>query len=162
MIGEQTNLFSHQLLHKSDFPMLRSLLLLSAGIFLGAAGIVAAQHHAEGESVNLVSSIDIAEKLNQQESKATFVVVTLQPGQAGSPHRHPGPVLGYVLEGEYELGIDDAPAKIFKAGETFYEPQGCLHRVSRNPAKEGKTRVLAVVIHPANAKDLVRPEHAEK
>lgn len=162
MIGEETNLFSHQLLHQKGFLMLRSLLLLSAGIFLGAAGIVVAQHHAEGESVKLVSSIDMAEKLNQQETKATFVLVTLQPGQTGSPHRHPGPVLGYVLEGEYELGIDDLPSKIFKAGETFYEPQGCLHRVSKNPAKEGKTRVLAVVLHPKTAKDLVLPEQTKK
>lgn len=142
--------------------MLRNFYLLSAGIFLGAIGIVTAQHHAKNESVKLLSSIELVEKLNQQPTKATFVEVTLQPGQAGTPHRHPGPVLGYVLEGEYELGINDLPTKTFKAGETFYEPQGCLHRVSKNPAKEGKTRVLAVVIHPQDAKDLVLPEHAEK
>ena len=44
----------------------------------------------------------------------------------------------YVLEGEYELGIDDQPTKVFKAGETFYEPTGCLHRVSKNPCCQGK------------------------
>lgn len=142
--------------------MLRNFYLLSAGIFLGAIGIVTAQHHAKNESVKLLSSIELVEKLNQQPTKATFVEVTLQPGQAGTPHRHPGPVLGYVLEGEYELGINDLPSKTFKAGETFYEPQGCLHRVSKNPAKEGRTRVLAVVLHPQDAKDLVLPEHAEK
>ena len=65
--------------------------------------------------------------------------MTLEPGQAGVPHRHPGPGFGYVLEGEYEWAIDDQPAKVLKAGETFYEPTGCLHRVSRNPGK-GKTR----------------------
>ena len=44
----------------------------------------------------------------------------------------------YVLEGEYELGIDDQPTKVFKAGETFYEPTGCLHRVSKNPSAKGQ------------------------
>ena len=27
-----------------------------------------------------------------------------------------------MVEGEYELGIDDQPTKVIKAGETFYEP----------------------------------------
>jgi quercetin dioxygenase-like cupin family protein len=65
-------------------------------------------------------------------------------------------VLGYVLEGEYEWAIDDNESKVLKAGETFYEPAGCLHRVSKNPGK-AKARVLAWVIHPRDAKDLVLP-----
>jgi quercetin dioxygenase-like cupin family protein len=93
-----------------------------------------------------------------KEAKVTFVEVTLEPGQASAAHRHPGPVFGYVLEGEYEWGVDDKPAKTLKVGETFYEPTGCLHRVSKNPAKQGKTRVLAVVLHPRDAKQLAIPE----
>jgi quercetin dioxygenase-like cupin family protein len=50
------------------------------------------------------------------------------------------------VEGEYEWAIDDNPARTFKAGDTFYEPTGCLHRVSKNPSKEGNTRILAVVL----------------
>jgi quercetin dioxygenase-like cupin family protein len=61
-----------------------------------------------------------------------------------------------VLEGEYEWAIDDQPARVLKAGETFYEPGGCLHRVSRNPGKV-KLRMLAWVLHPRDAKDLVIP-----
>ena len=84
--------------------------------------------------------------------------MTLEAGQASAPHRHPGPVFGYVLEGEYEWAIDDNPAKVLKAGDTFYEPTGCLHRVSKNPSDKNKTRVLAVVLHPQDAKDIVIPE----
>ena len=84
--------------------------------------------------------------------------VTLGPGQAGEPHRHSGPVIGYVLEGEYEWAIDDQPAKTLKAGDTFYEPTGCLHRVSKNPAAKGNTRVLAVVLHPRDARQITIPE----
>jgi quercetin dioxygenase-like cupin family protein len=90
--------------------------------------------------------------------KATTVELALEPGQAGTPHRHPGPVFGYVLEGEYELGLDDQPTKVLKAGETFYEPTGCLHRVSKNPAAKGNTRVLAVVLHPRDARQITIPE----
>jgi quercetin dioxygenase-like cupin family protein len=67
-------------------------------------------------------------------------------------------VIGYVLEGEYEWAIDDQPAKTFKAGDTFYEPTGCLHRASKNPAAKGNTRVLAVVLHPRDARQITIPE----
>ena len=84
--------------------------------------------------------------------------MTLEPGQAGEAHRHPGPGFVYVLEGEYELGVDDQPTKRFKAGETFYEPTGALHRVSKNPAAKGRTRLIAVVLHPRDAKEIAIPE----
>jgi quercetin dioxygenase-like cupin family protein len=72
-------------------------------------------------------------------------------------------VFGFVLEGEFEWAIEDQPAKVFKAGETFYEPTGCLHRVSRSPAEaKGKTRVLAVIVHPRDAKEIVIPEPEKK
>jgi quercetin dioxygenase-like cupin family protein len=115
-------------------------------------------HDAGRGNVKVLSAEDISEKLDGKQSKATTVEVTLQPGQAGMPHRHPGPVFGYVLEGEYEWAIDDKPAKTLKAGDTFYEPTGCLHRVSKNPGKSGTTRVLAVLLHPRDAKAIAIPE----
>ena len=112
-------------------------------------------------TVKPLSTTDIAEKVDGKKSKATTVEVTLEPGQASTPHRHPGPVFGYVLEGEYEWAIDDNPAKTLKVGETFYEPTGCLHRVSRNAGKT-KARVLAVLLVPQDAKELSIPEKPSK
>jgi hypothetical protein len=40
-------------------------------------------------------------------------------------------------------------------------PTGCLHRVSSNPSDKNKTRVIAVVLHPHDAKDIVIPEKKE-
>jgi quercetin dioxygenase-like cupin family protein len=137
--------------------MIRIILTLAAGIGLGAVGLTAAQHDEKREGVKPLAVREIAEKLDGKPTNATAVEVTLEPGQAGDSHRHPGPAFGYVLEGEYEWAIDDHPAKILKAGETFYEPGGCLHRVSKNPGKV-KMRMLAWVLHPRDAKDLVIPE----
>ena len=53
---------------------------------------------------------------------------------------------------------DDQPTKVLKAGETFYEATGCLHRVSKNPAAKGKARVIAVILHPREAMLPVLPE----
>jgi quercetin dioxygenase-like cupin family protein len=136
--------------------MTRGTLTVTAGIVLGAVGLTAARHDEEHEAVRTLAVREIAEKIDGKEAKATAVEVTLGPGESDAPHRHPGPGFGYVLEGEYEWAIDDQPARVLKAGETFYEPAGCLHRVSRNPAK-ARTRLLAWVLHPRDAEHIVVP-----
>ena len=112
--------------------------------------------------VMVLSTTEVAEKVDGKDSKAATVEVTLEPGQAGTPHRHPGPVFGYILEGEYEWAIDDQPVKRLKIGDTFYEPAMCLHRVSKNPSDKSKTRVLAVLLVPRDAKELSIPEKPAK
>jgi quercetin dioxygenase-like cupin family protein len=138
--------------------MRRTLLALT--IVAGAVGgTTLAQHGEHGKGgVKTLSRKDITEKIDGKKAKATTVEVTLGPGAASAPHRHPGPAFGYVLEGEYEWAINDNPTKLLKVGDTFYEPTGCLHRVSRNPSKKGNTRILAVVLHPADVQDIVIPE----
>src|SRR5262245_31324376 len=137
--------------------MFRALQLLAAGIGAGAGLMEASRHREDGESVKVLSVTDLKDKLDGKAATATVVEVTFEPGKAGVPHRHPGAAIGYVVEGEYELGIDDQPTKVIKAGQTFYEPNGCLHRVSRNPGKV-KTRLIAVVLHPRDAKEIAVPE----
>jgi quercetin dioxygenase-like cupin family protein len=139
--------------------MIRRLLIPAIGIGLGLGGLAAARMDEHGESVRVISARDIKEKLDGKDAKVTVVEVTIDPGKSGLAHRHPGPGFVYVAEGEYELGIDDQPTKIFKAGETFYEPTGCLHRVSKNPGAKGKTRLIAFVLHSRDAKEVAIPEH---
>jgi len=122
----------------------------------------ATSHDDHGpESVTMLSERNVIEKLDGKEARVTTVEVTFGPGVAGKPHRHPGPIFGYVLEGEFELGLDDKPVKTLKAGETFYEPSGALHRVSRNPSTTTKTRVLAVILHQRNTDQIVIPAGKE-
>ena len=90
-------------------------LALAAGVFVGVGGMAVARHDVN-KTAKTISARDIVEKLDGKETKVTVVEVTLKPGQEGEPHRHPGPVIGYVLEGEYEVGLDEQPSKVFKAG----------------------------------------------
>jgi len=136
--------------------MVRILLALAVGA--GVGGVALAHDRENAKAVKVLSARDVKEKLDGKDAKATTVELALEPGQAGTPHRHTGPVFGYVLEGEYEWAIDDNPAKTLKVGDTFYEPTGCLHRVSKNPAAKGNTRVLAVVLHPRDARQITIPE----
>ncbi len=130
---------------------------------IGVSGLALAHHDGKGEvKVTQLSQRNIIEKLDGKDASATVVEVTFEPGQKDTPHRHAGPVFGYVLEGEYEHAIDDHPVKVYKAGETFYEPTGCLHRVARNPSDKNKTRLLAVILHPQAAKEATIREASQK
>jgi len=69
------------------------------------------------------------------------------PGTGGTPHRHPGShTFGYVLEGTYEVQVDDGPLQRLRAGETFYEPPGALHAVSRNGSSTDAVRYLVFTV----------------
>ena len=134
--------------------MIRTLLTLAAGVGVGVAVTFAAHHdHPKAVKVTQLSQRDIIEKLDGKAASATVNEVTFEPGQEDTPHRHAGPTFGYVLEGEYEHAIDAEPVKKYKAGDTFYEPTGSLHRVARNPSAKTRTRLVAVTLHPRDIKD---------
>jgi quercetin dioxygenase-like cupin family protein len=122
---------------------------------IGVSMTTMAQDSGSGQvKVTQLSQREIIEKLDGKDARATVEVVTFEPGQKDSAHRHVGPVFGYVLEGEYEHALDNEPIKTFKAGETFYEPSGSVHRVAQNPSAKSKTRLLAVILHPRDSKQV--------
>ena len=141
----------------------RTFLALAVCAAIGVGGMTLAQHTGKGQvKVTQLSQRDIIEKLDGKDASATVEEVTFEPGQKDSPHRHAGPVFGYVLEGEYEHAIDDEPVKTYKAGETFYEPSGCVHRVARNPSGKTRTRLLAVILHSRDTKEVTVPEKGKE
>src|SRR5262245_1264379 len=143
--------------------MIRTLLTLAVGIGVGVAVPFAGDHdHPKAVKVTQLSQRDILEKLDGKAARATVVEVTFEPGQKDSPHRHTGPVFGYVLEGEYEHALNDEPVKKYKAGDTFYEPSGSVHRVARNPSGTTRTRLLAVVLHPRDTRETTVPEKGKE
>ena len=83
--------------------------------------------------------------------KAEVSQQPLQPNQR--------PAIAFAGSGGLdEWAIDNNQPKVFKAGDTFYEPTGCLHGVGRNPSKKNKSPFIAIVLHPEDAKDVVIPE----
>jgi quercetin dioxygenase-like cupin family protein len=141
--------------------MKRTMLTLAVGVAISVGGLTLAHTghgHGKGPTVKTLSAVDVNEQLNGKPTRATTQEVTFEPGVASAPHRHPGPVFGYVLEGELEFQAGDGPARRLNAGDTFYEPAMVLHAVARNSSAKVRTRVLAVILHPRDAKALVIPE----
>src|SRR3954462_1888997 len=132
--------------------MNRTFLALAAICAIVVGGMALARHDENGGAkVTHLSRRDIVEKLDGKDARVTGEEVAIEPGGRGAPHRHAGPVFGYVLEGEYEHALDNDPVTTYRAGDTFYEPSGCVHRVTRNPGARARTRLLAVIVHPRDA-----------
>jgi quercetin dioxygenase-like cupin family protein len=74
--------------------------------------------------------------------------VELPPADAGvPPHRHSGPVFGYVLEGKLLFEIEGEEPREITAGQAFWEPGGdVVHYQTANLEPESWTRFLAVCI----------------
>ncbi len=97
--------------------MTRTMLTLAVGAAIGVGGLTLAQTghgHGKGPTVKTLSDVDVNEQLNGKPTRATTQEVTFEPGAASAPHRHPGPVFGYVLEGGLEFQAGDAPARPLK------------------------------------------------
>jgi quercetin dioxygenase-like cupin family protein len=84
-------------------------------------------------------------------------VTERDPSNSSTPHRHPGHhTFGYVLEGTYEVKIDDGPVRQLKAGESFYEPPGALHAISRNPSPDRPVKYMIIQVGDPNKPRTVR------
>jgi len=82
--------------------------------------------------------------------EAVLLELNLAPGSrnSGPGHRHPGPVLGYVHEGQLRFAIDHAPEQVVPAGGTFFEPSGAVHTTHGSARSDGPTRVLVFMVVP--------------
>ncbi len=140
----------------------RTALLIVVSFALGIGGIALAQHTTKDQvKVTELSRRAIVEKLGGKDASATVLEVTFEPGAKDTQHHHAGPVFGYVLEGQYEHAVDDEPVKTYEAGETFYEPTGCVHRVASNPSNKARTRLLVVILHPRDAREVTVWAHGD-
>jgi quercetin dioxygenase-like cupin family protein len=76
--------------------------------------------------------------------------VEIPPGDAGSPpHRHSGPVFGYMLEGEMLFELEGAEPRVVRAGEAFWEPGGALvHWQAANLLADTWSRFVVVMMCP--------------
>ena len=113
-----------------------------AAVALAIAGAHAA--HAEGDKVTPVRS----EKLPNVPGKSlTAVVVNYAPGGKSASHHHAGSVFAYVLSGSIRSeNSATGPARVYKAGENFFEPPGSEHLVSENASATEPASLLAIFV----------------
>jgi quercetin dioxygenase-like cupin family protein len=85
--------------------------------------------------------------------------VDYAPGGASASHAHAKSafVFAYVLSGEIESQVNDGPKRVYRAGESWYETPGSIHRVSRNASTTAPAKLLAVFVVDTDEKNLTTP-----
>jgi quercetin dioxygenase-like cupin family protein len=85
---------------------------------------------------------------NIEGKSMVAVVVTYPPGAKSMPHRHAQSafIYAHVLSGAIRSKVDDQPAKIYQAGEGFYETPGSHHLISENASNTATASLLAVFV----------------
>ena len=120
---------------------------LSAGLAGLAASLLAAQQANAAPSVQTIAQKD-APKVNLDGWQMTATEVTYPPGESSGRHRHPGFVVGYVLEGQYRFAVNDQPPTVLSPGQVFFESfdaPGDVHAVSGNASTTQPAKILAMV-----------------
>ena len=79
---------------------------------------------------------------------AVLVEVNFAPGVAAAEHRHPGSILGYVVDGQMRFAINNEPDQIVPAGGTFFEPTGALHTAFGSARPDAPVRALVFLVVP--------------
>ncbi len=82
------------------------------------------------------------------DAEVMSALIEVPPGDPGTPpHRHSGPVFGYVTEGELRYELEGEPERVVGAGEAFWEPGGdVIHYQAGNALADDWTRFFVVMI----------------
>jgi quercetin dioxygenase-like cupin family protein len=118
--------------------------LASALLLLAESAVGGAEKQPAQAPVHRVFQHDLP-NLKLDDWQVTVSEINVPPGAAGRPHRHPGFVLVYVLEGEIVTKISEQPEATYSAGQVFYEPPGSTHLVSRNASDAKPAKFLALI-----------------
>ena len=87
------------------------------------------------------------------------VEVDYAPGQASPPHTHAKSafIYAYVISGAIESKVNESETRIYRAGESWSEPPGATHSISRNASKTEPAKLLAVFVLDTKDSPLTTP-----
>jgi quercetin dioxygenase-like cupin family protein len=68
------------------------------------------------------------------------VEVDYTPGAASPSHTHAKSafIYAYVISGAIESNVNDGETRIYRAGESWSEPPGAIHSISRNASRQSR------------------------
>jgi quercetin dioxygenase-like cupin family protein len=114
---------------------------------LGLAMSTAARSEAEQGGSETVKIVSTQKLPNVPGKSVTAILVSYAPGGKSGKHHHAGSVFAYVVSGEIRSeNSATGPAKVYKAGESFFEPPGSEHLVSENASATEPASLLAIFI----------------
>jgi len=127
----------------------RAVLIAGVACAAVAAVLACARAQEHGTQNAERARMAISQRLPPMDGnhlEVKLVEVNYGPAQASEAHSHPCAVVAYVAEGTIRSQVDAGPEKVYKAGETFYEPPNGVHRVSANGSATAPARLLAYFV----------------
>ena len=115
------------------------------------------QRASSRETVTVAADVPIP---NLPGKRLISRIVDYPPGGGSASHRHARSafIYAYVLSGQVRSQVNDEPARVYRAGETWFESPGSHHRVSENASQTEPARLLAVVVLDEADKQLTIPD----
>ena len=114
---------------------------------IAAAGLARPLEAATGEAtaVRKLAEHDLPDLPGKA---VTLVEVAYAPGASSPPHRHhaSASILAYVVEGEIRSAVEGGEERVYRVGETWFEPPGSHHTVSANASATAPARLLAFIV----------------
>jgi quercetin dioxygenase-like cupin family protein len=121
---------------------------------------------ASGVSPGLAQNVEQVKRVfkhvipNAEGKSMVAVVVTYPPGAKSPAHHHARSafIYAHVLSGAIRSQVGDEPAKIYQAGEGFYELPGSHHGISENASDREPASLLAVFVVDSKDRPLTTPD----
>jgi len=119
-----------------------------------AAAVCARDSEAQTATKNFEAAIP-----NVPGKSLVAVEVDYAPGAASPSHTHAKSafIYAYVISGAIESKVNAGETHIYRAGESWSEPPGAMHAVSRNASKTEPAKLLAVFVVDTNDRPLTTP-----
>ncbi|WP_336490972.1 cupin domain-containing protein [Methylobacterium nigriterrae] len=127
----------------------------TAALAISISSLVLARD-GEGQTVTMNFEANIP---NIPGKSLISVEVDYAPGAASAPHTHAKSafIYAYVISGSIESKVNDGEMRIYRAGESWSEPPGATHSISRNASETEPAKLLAVFVLDANDRALTTP-----
>ncbi|MDI4237522.1 MULTISPECIES: cupin domain-containing protein [unclassified Bradyrhizobium] len=126
-----------------------------AALAISMAGPIYA-HDSEGQTVTK----NFEEAIPNIPGKSLIAVeVDYASDAASASHTHAKSAFIYdhVISGAIESKMNDGETRIYRAGDSWSEPPGATHSISRNASKSEPAKLLAVFVLDTNDKVLTTP-----
>jgi len=123
-----------------------------AAICAAIAFSMAGHIHAHDSVAQTVTKNFEAAIPNIPGKSVLAVTVDYTPGAASPSHTHAKSafIYAYVISGAIESKVNDGETRIYRAGESWSEPPGATHSISRNASKTEPAKLLAVFVLDTN------------
>jgi quercetin dioxygenase-like cupin family protein len=131
---------------------IRTIIATCAALAFSMAGAVSAQEQTVTK--NFEAAIP-----NIPGKSLIALEVDYAPGAASPSHTHAKSafIYAYVVSGVIESKVNDGETRIYRAGESWSEPPGASHSISRNASKTEPAKLLAVFVVDTDDKTLTTP-----